>query len=402
MIQLSNDCRCSEPKIHPRNWDTAGADVNKKWYVQFRFYDPAFAEEYPKGKFIVRKANVNSFRTLKEKRAAAKLLLDEMIRLLCVEHYNPITDSYPIQEEIDYLIHPQTGFIRALWEVFDTLRKTHSTMRDIRSVIRGVEKAAKQIRVAEIPVSEIKRRHIKMLFAQCAKTNKRWSAHRHNQYRTYLMILFNELIELEATEIDPVSKIRKQKITKKIRPTLSREERRQIYSYLHDEYYTFWRFMVIFFHSGCRVIELLRLKGSDVDIGKQRIKVLVKKGRHYSEQWRTIKDSALPLWEEVMKNCPENAYVFSVSLQPGVRDKPICREQITRRWRMHVKEKLGVKADFYSLKHSNLDEVSEILSAREAARLAGHSSEGVTRRFYLVNEERRAHDMLKSVGNSFY
>ena len=134
--------------------------------------------------------------------------------------------------------------------------------------------------------------------------------------------------------------------------------------------------MQIFFHSGARIKELLAVKVQEVDIKKQRFKVLIRKGRNSHEEWRVIKNIALPFWIELLEGAKENEYIFSIGLNPG--EKQIIREQITRRWNMHVKKKLGITADFYSLKHLNLDEISGALDIEAAAMMAGHTSPVIT------------------------
>lgn len=89
------------------------------------------------------------------------------------------------------------------------MRKADSTLTDIKSVINGVEKSATQLRLNELAISNIKRKYIKMILTHCGKINPRWSANRFNKYRAYLIILFGELMEMEAIEHDPVTMVLK-------------------------------------------------------------------------------------------------------------------------------------------------------------------------------------------------
>lgn len=147
------------------------------------------------------------------------------------------------------------------------------------------------------------------------------------------------------------------------------KERQKIDNYLKPNFYTFWRFINIFFHSGARENEMLALQAKNVDVEKHRFKILIKKGRQKREVYRTIKDIALPLWVEILKDANPEDYLFSVGLKPG--PKKIIREQITRRWNVHVKKKLNISADFYSLKHLNIDETADALDIKDASEMAG-------------------------------
>lgn len=203
--------------------------------------------------------------------------------------------------------------------------------------------------------------------------------------------------------MDPLSKIKKRKTIKKIRLTLTVEERKKVDRHLFKNHRTFWSFMHIFFHSGSRETEMMQVRVEDVNIAQQRFKVTVRKGKEWREEWRTIKDIVMPLWEEVTAESKPGQYLFAKFLKPG--DIAISSDQLAKRWRKYVKapapKGLGIKADFYSLKHSNLDEIAELLSVGDASKAAGHTTIHITKKHYLINEEERRHRRLKIVNNKF-
>ena len=79
------------------------------------------------------------------------------------------------------------------------------------------------------------------------EANDNLSAHRFNKYGSYLMILFKELLDSETIESNPICDLSKRKTIKKLRELLSDKERERIDKYLKLNFYTFWRFMIIFF-----------------------------------------------------------------------------------------------------------------------------------------------------------
>ena len=164
-------------------------------------------------------------------------------------------------------------------------------------------------------------------------------------------------------------------MTKHLRDVLSPEERITVNQYLEEKYPSFHRFLHIFFHSGARISELLRVTDSDMDLKNQRYKVIVQKGRNYTQVWKTIKDVAMPYWLSVMKECVKGDFVFSVGLKPG--SKQIQPYQVTKRWYRLVKKKIGIAADFYSLKHLHTTEVVDLLGEKEAAKHNEHTSEAM-------------------------
>ncbi len=166
--------------------------------------------------------------------------------------------------------------------------------------------------------------------------------------------------------------------------------------------------MQIFFHSGAWRTELLKVKGKDVDLEKQQIKVTVIKGSSRREVFKTLKDLALPFWKEALTRCHKEDYVFSQGLKPGA--VMIDPKQITRRWKTHIKDMkgkdgkpiggLGITADFYSLKHLHSDQVASLLTLEEAGRHNNHTSTSTTL-IYAVNEMERQADRVKKLGNEF-
>lgn len=400
MIKLPNGCSISNPSVYPTNWNKPQASIKKIWYIQYYFYDPAFKHDkrYKYGKRCIVKNGINRIKVLEERQDAVREMMETELYTLKEKGFNPITEKTLLPIEIDYEISPSTPFINSLYKALDKLSCQPSTLLDIKSVLKYIEKAAGQLKYDHIPLKEIKRKHIRLLLDHCGRIKPTWSSNQFNHYRKYLGVLYKQLVELEAVEYNPIRDISKQKTIKRIRKTLSIEERKKVNDYLHQKHYSFWRFVHIFFHSGARLTELLSVKKEDVDLKNQKYKCLIQKGKEYKEVWRTLKDVALPLWEEVINQSNLNQYLFSKGLQPG--NCKIRREQVTRRWEVHVKKKLDINADLYSLKHSNTDETTDILSLLDASKMNSHTNTKTTL-IYAVGERERQHQRLKQVQNPF-
>jgi len=102
-----------------------------------------------------------------------------------------------------------------------------------------------------------------------------------------------------------------------------------------------------------------------------------------------------------MKGCGGEDYVFGLGLKPSKRETPIRSDQITKRWNRLVKNKLGIEADFYSLKHLNTDETAALLGLEAAALQNSHTSTIITFKHYALGEKGRQLERLKKVGNKF-
>jgi len=395
---LPNRNSFTRPIVSPANWNKPGASVKTSWRIRYRYYDPVL---YPQGKQFTLK-QMNGYHTLPERREATREAMRDLLQRF-KEGFNPITNSRP-DPEGDFEIRPSTGVIPALQFAFDHKVCGPKTKIQLRQALAQIKIAIRQLEYDHLSISEIRRRHVKFILDRIGKNKKGWSsATNFNNFRSSLKMLFDVLDEVEAIEVDPVSKIRKMQITRKIRETLTADQRITVNDHLRTKYPEFYRFLHIFFHSGARVSELLRLTGADIDLAGQRFKVTVIKGKRKEQVWKTIKDIAVPFWEQLHPQ--PNQFVFSKGLIPG--ESQINPLQITRRWRNHVKAEkredgsggLGITADFYSLKHSHSSEVVDMLSTREAAEHNSHADESMVAKVYDIRRAERQRNRVKTLNN---
>jgi integrase len=402
MIQLPNGCSCSDIKIHPTNWKKGGkALLNEDWYAYYRFYDPAYKDDpkLKKGKLVIYRG-LKKFSDLEERREAASILLDEITDMLKKQGYNPISSLCQTSiSNKNYIINPDTPMLQALNECIKRLQVVDSMIIDFRSVVKYFSIAATDIRLAHIPIKDVRRMNIVAILDRCGEIKTTWSANTYNYYIAHLRILFKELVEIEAIESNPLIEISKKKKTIQLRSILTAEQCIEVDAFAKKCDYKFWRLIHIFFHSGSRTTEIVQVQGKHVDLNRQQVKYLVKKGRQYTWVERPIKDIALPLWQEAMQNCGAEDYVFSAGLAPS--SVPIRPEQLTRRWKRHIKDKLGIDCDWYSLKHLNTDQTSEQQGIHAASQMNSHKSTDITLKHYAVGETNRSNERLKKMNNQF-
>lgn len=427
MIYTFNGCSRSNITISPKNWK-AGASLKKSWRIFYRFYDPAFKDDpkFKRGKPISIRG-MNACKVREERQAITAQLLENEIDLIDRRGFNPITGAYmaPVREEAHAEIRSDTPFLEALYLALDLVEADPDTKADIRSILKYFAMSAQKLRKEAIPVKEIRRGDIILILENCKnlvidkkgkgglvkKQRKIWTANQFNHYRKYLSILYSQLDVMEIVDYNPIEKIPLKEDPsdqeKAPRVTLSDEEAGKVNAILLAKDPLFHRFIHIFFHSGARRKELMRLQGKVVDLRRQRFKVLVKKRKKKAWVWKTIKDIALPFWQQAMEGCGPEDFLFSVGLKPG--PKAIRPEQVTRRWARHVKP-LGIKADFYSLKHKNSTDTTTAMMAfmkrKEAAQLLAaeqnsHTSGAMVVGIYDTQEATRVHEELKGVNNTF-
>jgi len=412
MTETYFGCYFTEMWAAPKNWKetTSKKALEKKWYVECMFFDPKFAKQYPEG-FSFRR-RLNKGKTLEERKAAVAFMLREIPEML-KEGYNPITKTLmpvpiPEADKAAPTYNRDTPLCIALNLALDLSEYTETPLKDVKSILGYFETAATKLHYQNMPVGDVIGIHLKQVLDNVIvyRTVKGGKAmpfnltdKRYNRYLAYLSSLFTTLKKNGMVTNNPCEGVIRKDTVTDVRTVLTMQERTKISSFLQVNYPRFYLFVQLFFHSGGREVELLNLKYEDVDLVNLTYKTIVRKGGKSEWKIRPIKKVSVPFWEMAMRGAVEGQYLMSDGLVPG--NKPIRRDQITRRWKEHVKKKLNIKADLYSLKHSNLTEISERTDAKTAAKAAAHSSDKMIRLHYDTTADLRQMNAVKNMTNSF-
>ena len=401
MIQLPNGCRRSEFNVVPENWKTSKAKLSDTWYFECRFIDPNHQERHPKGKVIRIKGGINKCKNLSERKVIMRDLIAEMEQLF-KDGYNPITENIvkvpepviamdtPIKEVV-----PSTPFIKALRFALTKSQNVKETKDDIRSALNTLETSATSLGFLYIPIGELEVKHLKLTLDQCRALTNTFSAKRFNKVKSHLSGLFKYLVEVGAVHgnlalaIMPV----REEVSELV--YLSDKDVERIKEHLWTNNRPFFKFMMMFYYSGGRIKEFMRLQGKHVNLKEQTYTTLIKKGKKPRWVDRTIRNVALDLWRQQMEGCGPEDYVFAKDLLPG--KVPIDSRQVTRRWRVWVKTPLDIQATFYKLKHRNADRTLKAVGAKMAAGQMGHTSTKMVEDVYALNEKKRIHEGLKDL-----
>jgi integrase len=405
MIKLHQGCSATEPAVSPANWDKKGASTEKDWFVWYRFIDPDLTTKYPDGKLVVVKG-MNKHKGLEDRRKVTREILKEVKHLLREVGFNPARNS--IRESVPASlseISPNTGLSLALDMVMNVVKAAPNTLNTMKGSLRFMQTAIGKLDLYNYPVGKITPKHIRLIFDTCRKIKTCWSAQTYNHYRAYLLILFNQLVELQAIDINPVCTIKRQPILKKIKEAIPLEARIRIDQHFAAIKPNYRRFIQAFFYSGARPVELLRLKASDVNLKEGWFKIVVRKGKQPQEVRKPIMESALHLWMELIDECEKvqakavDTFVFGKGLKPG--SHPHSRDHISHVWHREVKEKLELDYDLYQVKHTALDETARELGVKSAQGLASHSTPVITMKHYLPGEREREMDRLRKLKVKF-
>lgn len=375
-------CSYTEFWVSPANWQKATKkDLDKEWYVQCTFFDPRYEKKYPKGFPYRKKANRPN--TIEERKEMISFLLKNIPKQLN-DGYNPIIKKYMhLQKEG---LYPDLHFIEAYRRALEIKSGTKSHLYNIKRAIDRLEEASEALGMQYIKIKDLRRVDLKRMLDWLQLPDKYY-----NRFVIYFSSLYRELIEYECCESNITRDIYPKKTFKEPRIVLEKNELDKVKEHLEEHYPDFYRYMMIFLYSGARNTELFRLQRKDVDLDKQEFVILLEKGGQYKRCTKVILSPALEYWKEVCEECQSpDDYLFSLNFVPS--KKMGHTEIVTRFWKRNVKDKLGVDADFYALKHYMLDN----LDSDTAMLLASHTNKNTTA-IYQVNKAKKEREMLKQL-----
>ena len=375
-------CSYTELWVSPANWQKATKkDLDKDWYVQCIFFDPRYGKKYPKG-FPYRK-KANKPQTIEERKALISFLLKNIPQQFN-NGYNPITKKY--MNLRDEGLYPDLLFIEAFKRVLEIKSGTKSHLYNIKRAIERLEEASEALGMQYIKVKDLRRVDLKIMLDYLQLPDKYY-----NKFVIYFSSLYRVLIEYECCESNITRDIYPKKTFKEPRLVLEKNELDRIKELLEKTHPEFYRYMMIFLYSGARNTELFRLQRKDVDLDKQEFVILLEKGGQYKRCTKVILTPALEYWKEVCGECQSpDDYLFALNFVPS--KKMGHTEIVTRFWKRNVKDKLGIEADFYALKHYMLDN----LDSDTAMLLASHTNKNTTA-IYQVNKAKKDREMLKQL-----
>lgn len=395
-IDLPNACSITPIKVTPKNWEQAGASIKKPWLIHYTFYDTS----QPKG-FRVQVRGMNDQDKLKDRQKSTRDIITAQLKNL-MEGYNPFSNSF--NAPTDFEVNPYTPFIEALNIAIGKIRVSPKHLINMKSHLRHVERSAIELNIHRMPLKDVTRKYFNRIFDACYKNNEKFTGSSQNRYKKTLHRIYKELFKMEAVEFNPLALIERVRAVKKTRVMPTEEQRKKINKYLKENEYEFWRAVQMFYHSGAREAEFMRLQVKDVNLKAQEVTYTIEKGIDVREGViRPIKNSVLRLWKEIMKGAKPDDYLFSVGLKPG--PAKIREDQFHRRWKVHVIDKLGINVALYTLKHHNttavMDELDKFYNpAKDVAKMNAHN-EAMVIEIYDTKNKGRKIDKIKGVKNVF-
>lgn len=383
-------------------------DIKADWYVDFRYTD----NQTLKRKRFQYRMGINYLKTkiarYEEAKAVIALLTDSL-----KAGWNPFE-----MDITDYLVKgnsPQDDFNdltqmslpKALEFVVEKKKKTLSkaTIIGYSSVALFASEAAVKIRLDELKVCEIKRRHIKMLLDQMQidrqaaydkeGKGKKFTGNNYNKYREFLHVLFTELEEFEIVEYNPCGKIAKKPETKS-RPHAhaSRAEEKLIKDKLKKDCYRLYVFLAFEELAELRPNEILGLKIKDINWVSQHFKVrAIDHAKTRVSRNAAIPNSLIPLIKSLkLDEYDKEYFIFSKDLMPG--PKRWKRDMVSDLWKELIKIGLGIDISLYSFKGLGGEKkIAAGIDKQAVSKQMGHTDLKTTS-IYLEREDERLDNLI--------
>jgi integrase len=398
-MKLPNGCECTVPYIVPDNWDKSKASAKNPWFIRYKFYDPV---RRPGGKFV-NLEGMNSVRDLPGRQAKTREILDTLIDLL-KEGFNPVAKEIIGPTPVTGAASPcdiitvRTPLVRALEWAGRRATWTHRTKLDIGNYMATINPAIRVLRYDAIPVGEVTLQHIENILAQTFRTGTSWTNYRKNRAMDYLSSYFGVLKRKRIISANPCSGIAHLPWTAKVEDIYSEADLRDIMKIIRAADPDFAIFILLFYDSGARETEFMKLRDTDIDLDRQVFKRDILKGAHMRASDTGIPDgiisnAALPYWKQLVEQAKPGEYIFSRGFRPGPRR--IRTDNINKRWRAIVKPKYPDSRP-YLLKHTNLTALSDQFGENVAAASAGHTSTQMLRKHYDKRRNQRNHALLRT------
>lgn len=376
--------RITAPIVTPANWEKPNCSLKKPWFISYRIY----TDQGVKQKII---KQMNRCKTWEERVKCTKELLEIERKKL-----DQPKESIPVSS-------PK----RTQWETYVTLQAAMLDMCDKKACVPRHRRnlKTKVNRFCEVGTSmgynlTLDKISVRVIYAIMDELPKRYStftAKTHNCYVKDLGGIFEMLRKRQYISSKMWDSIEKKPVVKTLRQLPTHTERIKIDKKLREKHYCLWRFTRLFFLSGARMAELIRMETKDISVKNKYFKVTILKGQSRREELKAMLPESVPLWKEVVS--ASKKHPFGPNLAPG--DKPFDDTKPQKAWRKLIKEELGINVDLYSLKHLFLDMLAQKADIDLAQAAGDHQHSSTTETFYALGEKSRKLERLKQLNIKF-
>ena len=359
----------------------------KEWYVSYSVKNPST------GKMQRFKIKVNRWKTVREKRQAAKSIIAQISEQLALG-WNPIIES-TAPKAYAKLFDALDNFLKVKGRELEenSMRSYNSYVKHFRNWLLS-KKYDSSMYVAMFDN--------KLALEYMETVEESVSARTYNNYLSFCRDLFNWFKSRGYSSQNPFDDVKKKpkRLTKKIRRTFTDEELSKLFGYLQNTNPEYLAMCLLCYCCFLRPKEIALLRCEDIDLNRQIIYVSGDIAKNDKNSVRTIPTSILP-YLQTLDLTKKSWYLFGEN--PEYDFKPsresVCSRKIAKFWSHYVRPDCGFKEDlqFYSLKDTGVTNmIGGGVPISFVQQQADHSSISMTA-IYLGKADARANSELKAV-----
>lgn len=338
------------------------------WYIYFMYRNP----QTHRFEMFKRAMGINRIHNVRQRMIKARLIQKVINSNLLSGDLNPFgryQESRTVNECVEKYLTEHVSNLRP---------RTRSSIKSAMKLLR--EKFGKA-HVPEITGSELKSHLVSL------STKRKWENKTYNGTLVYWKAFFNYFRKQDPPLIEknPCDSIQYLKVypTDFTRPPTQTEFER-IVNCLYGQDKSLFLFAMFIYYMGYRVSETGFLKRSSFEFQTENpyIRLAAKDQKDNEETIQFISPHLLPfLYEMGIDKLPPEYFLFSTNILPGAKPIKKIKDRVEFRWKMIVKQQLGIHVNLYSMKHKQATELGENTTDKEISLFLRHSNEETTRHY---------------------
>lgn len=369
--------------------------ASKYWYVHYRYEGVQFRE-------------TNGCNKIEDLRVR-EIEYNNLCKAILIDLENGFNPNIK-----DFIQYKEMYFIEALRFALEKKESQicRNSYSNYKGTVKFVESTAEKLNIDKIKVTDVKRKHVKLLMDD-AKRELKWTNKTFNRHLFQLKILLTVLIKWDIIEANPATSIDSLKVDKTslYHAPATETEIENIKKTLIEKDFNFYVFCITIFHTGIRPAELLKTTLKMVNLDRNEFNLPATITKNNTARTVPINKYLKEYFLDInFTNLPKDYYLFGSFKKPGIGKKnkenklipdfspgptPVIGKTASMRWDELVIVGLGIKMTLYAMKHYGADK--KILSGMNMdslRELYGHSSKLMTEKYAKIIKEVYRKDIL--------
>lgn len=317
-------------------------------HIQKKNWEIVYYVEHPQtGKLVRKRIRINHINNKTTRRQYAYKLIAEINKKLA-DGWNPF-----IEQEAPKSF---TLYNKAIKEFLNQKHKElkKSSYNSYVKIVRLFNKfLSSKFELSKLYIYTIQQQHAHDFLKELYFENN-ISERTYNNYRSYLVTIWNWFIDNGYAKANIFKPIRKMIKTNKIRKIIDDDKLELIFSYLEKNEPRIYLIALLLYYCLIRPSEILQLKRKHIDFDKNIITIPPN-----ISKTRILRHVTIPkivkekLLDAGIADIPPSYYIFSEKYEPG--RKLIGSNRLTNKWtRLRKKMNLPKEYQFYSLKDTGI------------------------------------------------